>query len=162
MMDVRQTKYGLIRRGDLPPGVTTFLDRFGKQRWAYRCKGKHIGYFSGGPNSATFAEEYAALSGGNPPKRVSKKAGSDIVYFVMCGDAVKIGIASNLQERLKAIQTCQPYEVRLLVAVPGGRALERQYHDRYKRHSLRGEWFSADREIVSEAMRLALLPEAII
>lgn len=44
------------------------------------------------------------------------------IYFVQAdGGPVKIGFASNVQNRLKALQTACPVTLRLIRVLPGGR-----------------------------------------
>lgn len=70
------------------------------------------------------------------------------LYFIRCGDFVKIGIAQNLGSRLSAIQVCNPYPVIMLASIiePNGarrRALEQVWHAHWVGAHHRGEWFHA-------------------
>lgn len=76
------------------------------------------------------------------------------VYFITWGDSnpVKIGWSVEPEERLKAIQTGFPYELRIVGVMPGSRRrLEGEIHRKLKKHNIRGEWF----EPVKEVMDLA-------
>lgn len=65
------------------------------------------------------------------------------VYFVEAGEggAIKIGVTANVQARIKAIQTTNPLEIRLIAAIPGDHRDERRLHKRFKDERLNGEWF---------------------
>lgn len=66
------------------------------------------------------------------------------VYFVQSGDdgPIKIGFTRRKGLRLVALQNGSPVKLRMLCAIPGGRALERILHDRFAKHRMCGEWFS--------------------
>lgn len=76
------------------------------------------------------------------------------VYFVEIPDGpIKVGIAKNVKKRLETIRTHCPYEIRLLAAIPGGRARERELHAALSDYRMRGEWFAADaRPVVLEML----------
>jgi len=75
------------------------------------------------------------------------------VYFIQHGTngPVKIGTTTgNPHARLRALQTGAPEPLRLLCAIDGDAALERELHERFKALRLRadGEWFKADPELL--------------
>ena len=65
------------------------------------------------------------------------------VYCIYSHEAkcCKIGYSENPLERLKGLQTGFPYELSLGWKVKGTLLTERALHQRFKAHSLRGEWF---------------------
>ena len=68
------------------------------------------------------------------------------VYFITDGQFVKIGIASNVKNRLRGIQTGNPRTCSVICAIPvrdenAARMLERALHGTYKPFSVSGEWF---------------------
>lgn len=68
------------------------------------------------------------------------------VYFITDGQFVKIGIASNVKNRLSGIQTGNPRTCSVICAIPvrdekAARMLERALHGTYKPFSVSGEWF---------------------
>lgn len=71
------------------------------------------------------------------------------VYFIEATGScrIKIGSAGDPVARLREMQTGSPYELKLLVFIPGGYALEQELHERFARLRDRGEWFIADAEI---------------
>lgn len=76
------------------------------------------------------------------PSRSRRSSGH--VYFIQGieGGPIKIGIAGNVESRLKAIQACSPVLLRILyVAYNGGRELEERLHLYFSDLRLHGEWF---------------------
>ena len=152
--EVAQSVHGTFHRDELPRYVCTFLDRHGKQRWRYRRDGIS-GYFTDRPGTKIFDREYDDFTQGIIPERRPRRATSRFsVYFMSCRNAIKIGYAKDPHKRVKAHQISQPVKVGLMVTVPGGRELEREYHRLFAAHRLRGEWFSDAPEILNEVRRL--------
>lgn len=76
-------------------------------------------------------------------KPISDKCG---VYFVRCGDFVKIGRATSVRRRILNAQTFCPFPLELVrlepCATPAESAtLEKQFHGQFAAHRYRGEWF---------------------
>ncbi len=69
------------------------------------------------------------------------------VYFVEGAGAIKIGTSTDVRSRLSTLQIASPYELTLLVTIPGDHERERALHDRFDRERLRGEWFRGDGEL---------------
>jgi hypothetical protein len=63
------------------------------------------------------------------------------VYFIRCGEFVKIGKADDLIKRFKGLRTSMPHDLELLMSLPGSVPEERGFHDRFAAHRHRGEWF---------------------
>lgn len=65
------------------------------------------------------------------------------VYFIQAGKngAVKIGWTRQPDRRFRALQTSQHSQLRFLGVIPGDRTLERQLHQRFAVHRMKGEWF---------------------
>jgi hypothetical protein len=68
----------------------------------------------------------------------SKQSGVQ-TYFISNGSAIKIGKSRNVAVRFRQLQTSSHVPLRLVAVVDGDR--ERQYHRKYARHRVRGEWF---------------------
>lgn len=69
------------------------------------------------------------------------------VYFIQakCGGAVKIGLTSNLDERLKALQASSPVLLRVVRVIKNASLeTERNLHNQFNAHRLHGEWFSEE------------------
>ena len=75
-----------------------------------------------------------------------------VVYFVRCCDFVKVGIASDMRDRLQTLQVGCPYELTLMGTVRGASKAERALHLALNAFHARGEWFMAP-PIVRKAIR---------
>lgn len=65
------------------------------------------------------------------------------IYFVLAGDAVKIGYSLDPEKRLQHIRVGNPEEAVLLGKIDGTPRTERALHWKLRQYRLRGEWFSA-------------------
>jgi hypothetical protein len=67
------------------------------------------------------------------------------LYFAEHGNLIKIGVTSNVEQRMKELKTT------LLLAVehPEPTKLEGQLHGSLAAHRVRGEWFSAHGEVLA-------------
>jgi hypothetical protein len=63
------------------------------------------------------------------------------IYFIVVGDAVKIGRSVNAQKRALEIQTSHHAKIAPSVVVCGTHATERHLHDHFAADRIRGEWF---------------------
>ncbi len=94
------------------------------------------------------------------------RAARERVYFVQMvlpgdiGGPIKIGFAADVPDRLRQLQTASPYEIRLIVSVPGGESREVEIHNRLQAARIRGEWFQPKDSVLNE-MR-AMIREAEI
>lgn len=72
------------------------------------------------------------------------------VYFAQRGASgpIKIGTAENVVSRLSQLQTGSPEQLRLLLRIRGGYAVERMIHTQLREHRIRGEWFNAARDVI--------------
>lgn len=85
------------------------------------------------------------------------------VYYVRQQDYIKIGFASNLRGRLKAIsenRTSRPLDlpigpVVLLATHTGGRDAERAIHARFRHLRVSGEWFEAAQDLIEHVEHVA-------
>ncbi len=71
-----------------------------------------------------------------------------VTYFVRAGDAIKIGFATNLKDRLVGLQTSHPDELEVLAAISANDVDEYATHQKFAHLRLRGEWFQADKELL--------------
>ena len=51
-----------------------------------------------------------------------------VVYFIRCGEFVKIGTTADVSQRLRSLQSCCPYEMQIEGTLPGGHLLESTLH----------------------------------
>jgi hypothetical protein len=74
----------------------------------------------------------------------------EIIYGVLTGDHVKIGVSKKFWHRMHALQTGSPFDVEVLCLLPKGTPKkEKEIHKMLKKHCSHGEWFRADLSIVS-------------
>lgn len=68
------------------------------------------------------------------------------VYFIECEPlgAIKIGFSQDVESRLADLQVANSSKLKLLLKVPGNRAVEYRLHRRFRSACLSGEWFKAD------------------
>jgi hypothetical protein len=74
------------------------------------------------------------------------------VYFIQADEAgpIKIGFtAGDPQARLNQLQTGNPSALKLLGAIKGTTAKERELHAALSEHRLQGEWFKPHPSVVS-------------
>ena len=92
--------------------------------------------------------------------RQMRPVSCQFVYFIQCSAGpIKIGVAVNIAERLKALQTASPFRLHLIACIVGGYELEAKLHDRLAVHRLQGEWFDNSTE-VREAIAEMTAPKA--
>lgn len=82
---------------------------------------------------------------GVAPGAGSKQA--KFLYFMLCGDAVKVGVAVDPEARVRQIQVGNSEEVSLLASFSGMGHLEAECHTRLLAQHLSGEWFRFGREV---------------
>jgi len=63
------------------------------------------------------------------------------LYFVLCGNAVKIGRASDVKKRLDNMQANNPVELNCVCRLPNRGHEEKGWHQRFVHLLIRGEWY---------------------
>lgn len=73
-----------------------------------------------------------------------------MIYFIQeSGNGfIKIGFSQNPLQRLRQLSKNQPYEYSLLGVLPGHFEQERALHKRFSDFSIKGEWFSPDKNLI--------------
>lgn len=73
------------------------------------------------------------------------------VYFVRHGVSgpIKIGWATEIDERIAELQVGNPERLELLGSRPGTISDERSLHRQFAEHRLRGEWFSPHADLLA-------------
>jgi hypothetical protein len=73
------------------------------------------------------------------------------VYFIRSGEdgPVKIGFARDPLKRLATLQTAHHAPLKIIRLIRGDKTTERNYHIRYVRLALLGEWFEFDAEMLT-------------
>lgn len=74
------------------------------------------------------------------------------VYFIKCGDFVKIGHSHFIPQRIAAISANLPFDVELIATIPCSPAVasatERGLHRCFEQQLHRGEWFRLESPLV--------------
>jgi hypothetical protein len=68
-----------------------------------------------------------------------------LLYFIKAGDAIKVGIASDIIKRIDGMQTGSSHKIKLLhsIELPSDKArqTEKEIHVFFQKTNLHGEWF---------------------
>lgn len=98
----------------------------------------------------TFAKDWRAAEALVRADRANK---GDL-YFIRCGDAVKIGHTRNIVHRLANMQVSSPHEIDCLLLLRGRGHEESEWHERFREDRIHGEWFRWTPELSAEIGRL--------
>ena len=84
------------------------------------------------------------------------------IYVLRADNLVKIGFTEDLRKRVQNIIWAIPFPVEFVGHMPGGRDVERHFHDRFKSRHFSGEWFVETPEMrtVFEALLTPRIPTA--
>lgn len=63
------------------------------------------------------------------------------VYFMAMGDFIKIGFSGSPEHRVKSFAIGNPYDIDILLKIPGSLEVEGEMHRRFDHIRHRGEWF---------------------
>ena len=71
------------------------------------------------------------------------------IYFLQCSGNYKIGVAENVEKRIRVLQVGNPHEITLSFSYHFPEKhhafrMEKIFHEAFKKLSRRGEWFSLD------------------
>jgi hypothetical protein len=69
------------------------------------------------------------------------------VYFIRCGDYVKIGVASCVVSRLRTLEAMNPLPLEVVRVIAGKRDVERAFHVRFAAYRHRDEWFRVEGDL---------------
>lgn len=89
----------------------------------------------------------ASVKKPDQPNRFKGPAARQSVYFMLVGDAVKIGISRNVNRRINEFQVALSRPIDAVYVEKGRQFTETGLHKKFERHRLRGEWFSLSDEI---------------
>jgi hypothetical protein len=80
------------------------------------------------------------------------------IYFVRAGrtNAVKIGYAANPEDRVRELQCASPHQLHLLGYMPGSKFDEADWHRRFGKERIRGEWFTLSFNLRSAINELSI------
>jgi hypothetical protein len=63
------------------------------------------------------------------------------LYFIQCGDAVKIGVSSCPEDRMKILSTSSPGKLVLVAKIPNMGHKENEIHKQLAHLKINNEWF---------------------
>lgn len=69
------------------------------------------------------------------------------VYFIKCGEFVKIGRSEDPSGRLRQLRIGNPLDLTLLHTVPGDVFTEAEFHGKFSKYHHRFEWFRLEGEL---------------
>lgn len=75
------------------------------------------------------------------------KSDEDFVYFVKCGEYIKIGYSTDVEARITGMMCDNPNDLELLACFHGNRITERILHESFSHCRHRNEWFHAGNDI---------------
>lgn len=78
-----------------------------------------------------------------------------VVYFVEAGDAIKIGTTRRFRRRMNDLSAGLPGGCKLLLAIPGGVAEERQIHHELATSRISNEWFQRSPAVIDKIAQLS-------
>ena len=76
-----------------------------------------------------------------------------MIYFIKCGDFVKIGYSKSVEKRLKSLQTANPNQLEIISSFDGNRKEEEHIHYRFRKFKVSGDWFILTDEIKEYAIK---------
>jgi hypothetical protein len=84
-------------------------------------------------------------------RRRSRSSGPGFVYLMKGGDFYKIGLAINVEDRLRSHRTSSPYPPEMIhtIRTPSMRRLETALHHAYAHKRTTGEWFALEADDVA-------------
>jgi Meiotically up-regulated gene 113 len=66
------------------------------------------------------------------------------LYFIACGEFMKIGRANNVEQRLSQLKAANPYPVTLINVMENEGYREKEFHKLFEKQHHSGEWFRLD------------------
>lgn len=86
---------------------------------------------------------------------IATKPKTGIIYFIECGDFIKIGFTYSLKQRMRAMQSSNPFDLRLMHKMRGSLAREAQLMAKFRHLRHRGEWFRKAPDLVRFIVKLS-------
>lgn len=79
------------------------------------------------------------------------------IYFAQIEKTghIKIGFSSEPQKRIAGIQASCPFKIRLLAICKGTKKDEENYHKRFKKIHVRGEWYEPKKHLLNFINKIA-------
>ena len=86
------------------------------------------------------SQQCKSCSGKKTAIKYHGNQGKDL-YFIRCGEYIKIGTSDNVPRRLRDLQVANPQKLELLCTLEGQGHLEQEFHRLFDYQKVRGEWF---------------------
>lgn len=92
---------------------------------------------------------------------MSRRDTPRFVYFIEAGKSgpIKIGVAFDIEARLRELQVGNSARLNLIVSIPGSHKDENRLHRRFKAECKGGEWFKAKGAVRDFAVSLIAMSE---
>jgi hypothetical protein len=74
---------------------------------------------------------------------------NSIVYFITDGTFTKIGVTTDVDKRLKQLQTGNPNKLSVLLIIEGDYTIESLLHSHFYNYKKSGEWFEIPMEMIN-------------
>ena len=71
------------------------------------------------------------------------------IYVIDCDGFIKIGYSTDPRGRLSNLRVASPLEITVLRVIEGTVADERELHNKFVAHRVRGEWFKCEGELAA-------------
>lgn len=71
------------------------------------------------------------------------------IYFIGYENWVKIGFATEIEARIRGLQSASPQKLEIFYFERGSMRDERQYHRQFSEHRAHGEWFRREGSLVA-------------
>lgn len=88
-------------------------------------------------------------------EEIGNDIGTNVYAVYDTSDAIKIGIAGNMQNRFSGLQGGNPLPLTIIAHCPGTKKLEQFFHAQLDPWRIRGEWFRATDEVLAVASLIA-------
>ena len=78
------------------------------------------------------------------PEKISEKIKSGYIYFISDGTYVKIGVATDIEKRLRALQIGNSNKLNVIKKIYSDNVydVEKALHETFKKYRIRGEWYN--------------------
>lgn len=89
-------------------------------------------------------------------KKTTKTTELQKVYILRGGEYTKIGVASDIESRLKRLQTGNPFKLEVLFItdlIKNAPSLESFLLNKYKKKAMQGEWFKFSEEDIQNCIK---------
>ncbi len=84
-----------------------------------------------------------------------REGGGGFIYMIECQGFIKIGVASNVQDRLATMQTGCPFKLVLLTSFVSPKPYEEEewIHALLDEYRVQGEWFKLPEAMIQHLLR---------